>query len=245
MSNPWVGDLSAAEAAERAGAYSQRFDRLAARGQDVHGEADLVAALLGMGGAEGPARGEAAPAGEVGQSGGPLVLDAGCGTGRVAARLAEIGCQTIGVDVDAGMLGQARLRHPTLSWVEGDLADLTASALGLRTGTTGATQTDIDAVVAAGNVMPLLTPGTESRVIAVLAGLLRPGGLLIAGFGLDDAHLPPSAPASARFRSLAHYDQDCSAAGLRLRDRWATWDRAEFGSIQAEAGYAVSVHVRD
>jgi SAM-dependent methyltransferase len=229
VSNPWVGDLSAAEAAERGGAYAERFDRLAARGNDVHGEAELVATLLGM------------TTVTKNSADGPSVLDAGCGTGRVAARLAEIGCQTIGVDVDAGMLGQARLRHPNLSWVESDLAELTASALGLRS----EPRTGMDAIVAAGNVMPLLTPGTETRVIEVLAGLLRPGGLLIAGFGLDDAHLPPSAPASARFRSLAHYDQDCSAAGLRLRDRWATWDRAEFGSIQAEAGYAVSVHIRD
>lgn len=210
MSNPWVGGLDATEAAARASAYSEGFDRLAADGHDVHGEADLVADLL---------------------PGGSLVLDAGCGTGRVAARLSERGYRTVGVDLDPGMLGEARRRHPGLRWIESDLTDLSAELVGTE---------PFAAVVAAGNVMPLLTPGTENSVITALAGLLRPGGLLIAGFGLDNAHLPPSAPASARYRSLSNYDDDCSGAGLHRRDRWAGWDRTE----QAGGGYAVSVHVR-
>ncbi|HST84657.1 MAG TPA: class I SAM-dependent methyltransferase [Kineosporiaceae bacterium] len=223
MSNPWVNGLDPAESAERASAYSRRFEALAARGENVHGEADLVAALLPNGGA---------------------ILDAGCGTGRVAARLAEQGFRAVGVDLDPSMLGQARLRHPTLTWIESDLADLDLELADRNFTDRNFTDRDLtepfDAVVAAGNVMPLLTPGTESKVITVLAGLLSPGGLLIAGFGLDDAHLPPSAPASARFRSLAEYDRACSAAQLRLRERWAGWDRARFDG----GGYAVSVHVR-
>jgi SAM-dependent methyltransferase len=220
MSNPWVGGLDPTESAERASAYSRRFDRLAAGGGNVHGEADLVAALVPSGG---------------------LVLDAGCGTGRVAARLSDVGYRTIGADLDPGMLGEARRRHPGLLWIESDLADLSPAAVGAE---------PFDAVVAAGNVMPLLTPGSEVTVIAALAALLAPGGLLIAGFGLDDAHLPPSAPATARYRSLDAYDGDCSAAGLHLRERWAGWDRSAFtgteltGAEFTGAGYAVSVHVR-
>jgi SAM-dependent methyltransferase len=226
MSNPWVSGLDPAESATRASAYARRFEELAARGESVHGEADLVAALLPNGGA---------------------VLDAGCGTGRVAARLAEQGYRTVGVDLDVGMLGQARRRHPTLTWIESDLADLDRADFDRADFDAGAVGSEpFAAVVAAGNVMPLLTPGTESKVIMVLAGMLQPGGLLIAGFGLDDAHLPPSAPASARFRSLAEYDSVCSAAHLRLRERWAGWDRATFdGSGVDGGGYAVSVHVRD
>ena len=220
MSNPWVGDLDPAASAERASAYAARFDRLAARGGDQHGEADLVTALV--------------PAGA-------LILDAGCGTGRVAARLTEQGYRTVGVDVDAGMLGEARRRHPLLAWIESDLADLVPRRF---TGVLGSGVPEPErsapfaAVIAAGNVMPLLTPGTETAVIEALAALLTPDGLLIAGFGLDDAHLPPSAPADAEFRSLAAYDQACTDAGLRRRDRWATWDRDEFDG----GGYAVSVH---
>jgi SAM-dependent methyltransferase len=219
MSNPWVGDLDPTASAERAGAYAARFDRLAAKGGQ-HGEADLVAALV--------------PAGS-------LVLDAGCGTGRVAARLTEQGYRTVGVDLDPGMLGEARRRHPFLAWIQCDLADLVPQRFAdvLLSGVAIEERSaPFAAVVAAGNVMPLLTPGTETAVIEALAALLPPGGLLIAGFGLDDAHLPPSAPAAAPFRSLISYDAACSAAGLVLQDRWATWSRAPFD----DNGYAVSVH---
>jgi len=50
------------------------------------------------------------------------VLDAGCGTGRVAIELARRGVDVIGVDLDAGMLEQARQKAPDLDWIDGDLA---------------------------------------------------------------------------------------------------------------------------
>ncbi|GHJ18432.1 class I SAM-dependent methyltransferase [Streptomyces albus] len=70
--------------------YQARFDGIAARGGDVHGEATLVRAL-------GPSS----------------VLDAGCGTGRVAIELARHGIDVVGVDVDASMLATARRLGPT------------------------------------------------------------------------------------------------------------------------------------
>ena len=69
--------------------YQARFDRLAATGADVHGEATFVRAYE-------PAR----------------VLDAGCGTGRVAIELARHGIEVVGVDVDASMLATARRLAP-------------------------------------------------------------------------------------------------------------------------------------
>ena len=85
--------------------YQARFDRLAASGADVHGEADLVQR-------RGPAS----------------VLDAGCGTGRVAIELARRGVEVVGVDVDESMLATARRRAPELRWVAADLTD--AASLG-------------------------------------------------------------------------------------------------------------------
>jgi SAM-dependent methyltransferase len=210
--NPWVGDLTPAGARERARTYAARFDALAASGLDTHGEARLVHALV--------------PAG-------CTVLDAGCGTGRVGARLAELGHPVIGVDVDAGMVDLARDRHPQLRWHQVDLADLAPDLDPLLAPGVGA-------VVAAGNVMPLLTPGAEDRAVRRMAAVLAPGGLLVAGFGLDDAHLPPSAPATAPFRDLATYDRACAAAGLEPAQRWAAWDRTPWD----EGAYAVSVHRR-
>lgn len=81
--------------------YQRRFDSLAARGVDVHGEATFV-----MGDSPGSA------------------LDAGCGTGRVAIELARRGVEVVGADRDPSMIATARRRAPELAWVVSDLATL-------------------------------------------------------------------------------------------------------------------------
>jgi SAM-dependent methyltransferase len=189
----------------RGSSYAARFDQLAAKGHDVHGEASFCARLV--------------PAGA-------RVLDAGCGTGRVALRLSELGYDCTGVDLDEDMLRVAKERGPQVPWLAADLAtpDL-ATTLG------GASY---DLVVAAGNVFPFLAEGTEASVVANLAALLRAGGLLVAGFGLDGTHLPRSAAPVP----LASYDAWCADAGLSLETRYATWD----GDPYTGGGYAVSVH---
>ncbi|MDX6739877.1 class I SAM-dependent methyltransferase [Actinocorallia sp. A-T 12471] len=179
--------------------YAARFAALAESGKDVHGEAGFCAALL-------PAASR--------------VLDAGCGTGRVAIRLAELGHECVGVDMDASMLAVARTAAPGLTWIAADLSAFDAPGV-------------FDLVVAAGNVMPLLAPGTEAEAVRRLAAALRPGGLLVAGFGLDRAHLP--VPPSL---TLGEYDSFCAAAGLVLDVRYATWDAEPYEG----GGYAVSVH---
>ena len=173
--------------------YQARFDQLAATGQDVHGEATFVRAYE--------------PA---------TLLDAGCGTGRVAIELARHGVEVVGADLDASMLATARRLAPGIAWVE---ADLTALDLG-RT---------FDVVVMAGNV-PLFTPeGTESALVAGVGRHVASGGVLIAGFSLDRGY------------AIDDYDAHASAAGLTLAERFATWDRQPWVPGGA---YAVSVHRR-
>jgi SAM-dependent methyltransferase len=184
--------------------YASRFSALARSGKDVHGEASFCAALV--------------PAGA-------RVLDAGCGTGRVMIRLAELGYDCVGVDLDESMLAVAREHAPQLPWIQADLAEFDPGRVGVAA--------DFDLVVAAGNIFPLLAPGTEAAVVGRLAAALRPGGLLVAGFGLDEAHLP--VPPSI---TLPEYDDFCAAAGLALAGRFATWD----GDPYDGGGYAVSVH---
>jgi len=151
------------------------------------------------------------------------VLDAGCGTGRVAIELARRGCDVVGVDIDPTMLDTARRKAPCLRWMAADLAD--ATVLDER----GEPQR-FDAAVLAGNVMIFVTPGTEGAVIANLARHLVPGGALVAGFQLIRGRL-----------DLATYDALAAAAGLRLADRWSTWERAPW---RGGGDYAVSVHRR-
>jgi SAM-dependent methyltransferase len=174
--------------------YQARFDSLAASGADVHGEADLVQSF--------------APA---------AVLDAGCGTGRVAIELARRGIDVVGVDIDPGMLAVARRLAPEITWVESDLA---AMELDRR----------FDVVVLAGNVLVFTPPGTEAAVVARCATHVAPAGVLIAGFSLR--------PAGYDLEAL---DRDASEAGLALSDRWATWDRAPW---RDGGDYAVSVFRR-
>ncbi len=175
-------------------AYQARFDRLAASGLDVHGEASFVAAL------------SPAPA---------TVLDAGCGTGRVAVELARRGLQVVGVDVDRSMLERARRVSPDVEWIEHDLTDLDLG----RT---------FDVVLMAGNVPLFTAPGTHAALVAGCARHVAFGGALVAGFQLGPRY------------DLATYDTHCTAAGLALAERYATWDRHPLGP----GHYAVSVHRR-
>jgi SAM-dependent methyltransferase len=179
--------------------YQARFDRLAAEGADVHGEATFVDTLDPR-----PQR----------------VLDAGCGTGRVAIELARRGLDVVGVDVDAGMLAVARRAAPELAWIEHDLATLD---LGPQTA-------PFDVAVMAGNVMIFVQSGTEGDVVAHVARHVRPGGAVVAGFQLKPGGY-----------ELSRYDADCAACGLTLTERYATWDRQPFVAGRG-ADYAVSVH---
>lgn len=204
MTDLWRRIARADAGEDYAVAYAERFRRLAARGVDVHGEAALVQTLVPP-----PAR----------------VLDAGCGTGRVAVRLAELGYDVVGSDVDASMVAVARDEAPHLRWHVGDLAGLEPAALGAPE--------RFDLVLLAGNVVPLVGVEALPEVGRSLAGLVAPGGLVLAGFGLDDAHLPGDCPPVA----LADVDDALAAGGLAAGERWSTWDGAPF---DPSAGYVVA-----
>ncbi len=79
--------------------YDATYQRRAAAGENVHGEADFVQALDRT-----------------------SVLDAGCGTGRVGRELARRGFDVTGVDIDPEMLATARQQAPGVDWLVADLA---------------------------------------------------------------------------------------------------------------------------
>jgi len=185
--NPWL------RSRRRSGdEYDETYERRAAAGENVHGEADFVMEL--------------APR---------SVLDAGCGTGRIARELARRGVATVGVDLDEEMLSTARRKAPHREWYCADLA-----AVGL--------DRVFDVVLLAGNVMIFLTPGSESSVVANLERHLAPGGAFIAGFSLRPGQL-----------TVAEYDRLTAGAGLSLVERWSTWNRDLW---KPGADYQVSVH---
>lgn len=181
--------------------YAVRFVDIAAGGEDIDGEARFVDAM--------------APRGAV-------VLDAGCGVGRVAAALAGSGHTAAGVDADPVLVAKGRELYPGLPLAELDLHELDAEALGSRM-----LPTSYDLVVCAGNVLLFVAEGTERRVVANLAGVLRPGGRAAFGFftgrGYDHDRL----------------DADAAAAGLEREHRFADW---ELRPWTADSDWAVSVY---
>lgn len=183
----WDGD-------DYARRMEERLRQLESSGGSRHGEADLVHSLE--------------PA---------TVLDAGCGTGRVAVELARRGVAVVAVDVDPSMLAKARAASDEVEWVEADLTTLDLAKT-------------FDVVVMAGNVPLFTPPGTEGALVRRAAAHVAAGGCLVAGFQLDRGY------------RLSDYDGECRAAGLVLSSRWSTWEGDSFDPT--DGAYAVSVHHR-
>jgi SAM-dependent methyltransferase len=161
--------------------YVDRFRQLAADGADLAGEARLLDAMVPPG---------------------SRILDAGCGTGRVAGALAARGHTVVGVDLDPALVEAARKDYPGPEFLVADLADLDLES----------TVDSFDAAVVAGNVMVFLAPGSEVDVLTRIAAHVRPDGPIVVGFATD------------REYPLDAFDADVAAAGLRVDQRFATWD---------------------
>ncbi len=172
--------------------FGPRFAALVAGGDDVDGEARLADALCPR-----AAR----------------VLDAGCGMGRVGAALRARGHLVVGVEPQADLVAQSRATYPDLTVVESDVLDLDAEVLAAH----GAPEA-FDLVVAVGNVMVFLAEGTETAVLRRLAGLLAPGGRLLAGFH------PVDGPTTSRDYDPAEFVRDAEAAGLVVQHRFGSYE---------------------
>lgn len=128
------------------------------------------------------------------------ILDAGCGTGRISGELHRRGHQVVGVDVDPALIEAATADHPGPEYVVADLARLHLDG------------PPFDAALLAGNVLVFVAPGSERQVLTRIAEHVRADGVVVTGFATDRAY------------RLDAFDEDCSAAGLLLEHRFATWD---------------------
>src|SRR5699024_4092029 len=133
--------------------YIQRFRDMAARGEDLYGEARLIDAMVPRG---------------------SRILDAGCGPGRVGAYLARQGLTVVGVNVDPVLIDAAKEDHQQGTWVIGDLVDLDLPAAGIPE--------PFDVIVCAGNTITFLAPDTEVEVLRRMADHLVPGVRTVVGF---------------------------------------------------------------
>jgi SAM-dependent methyltransferase len=203
LPNPWL-----AKRRHTGSEYDAPYKAHAAAGMDVHGEANLIEKLLHS------------DLNRTASTQPYRVLDAGCGTGRMAIELARRGVDIVGVDLDEVMLKQARKNAPQLDWRLGDLSSIELDKV-------------FDAIVLAGNVMIYVTPGTEAATLANMAHHLKPGGLLVAAFELT--------PQSWTKLTIESYDQLTKTAGLKKVARWSTWEQEPWDD---DDNYAVSVHTK-
>lgn len=98
---------------------------------------------------------------------GERILDLGCGTGHLTAKIAEAGVHVVGVDRSPEMIRQAREKYPALRFEVMDARELTLGGT-------------FDAVFSNATLHWIKEP---ERVIDGIGILLRPGGRFVAEFG--------------------------------------------------------------
>jgi trans-aconitate methyltransferase len=98
---------------------------------------------------------------------GERILDLGCGTGHLTARIAESGAVVEGLDKSPEMIAQARLNFPELSFREANATSFTM-------------EEPVDAVFSNAALHWVLD---ADSAVACIARCLRPGGRFVAEFG--------------------------------------------------------------
>lgn len=172
---------------------------------------------------------------------GGTVGDVGCGPGHVAAHLAGLGLDVVGVDVSPGMISVARRRYPDLRFEVGTFTDLPA-----------------DDGEWAGAVAPysLIHLDREGRRAAAFELARAVRGWLLVAFHVSDAETP--------MRAVRHHNEwwghevnldfhfldpdevtaDLGAAGFSVVSRTdrEPWDEVEHPSRRS---YLLARHVVD
>jgi trans-aconitate methyltransferase len=98
---------------------------------------------------------------------GEHILDLGCGTGHLTARIAGAGASVTGLDRSPAMLEQARSAYPQLEFVQGDATDFRF-------------QEPFTAIFSNAALHWIRPP---DAVVRSVAGALQPGGRFVAEFG--------------------------------------------------------------
>ncbi|MFI7540030.1 class I SAM-dependent methyltransferase [Actinoplanes sp. NPDC049599] len=156
---------------------------MARNGADLGGEARLIDSMVPRG---------------------ARILDAGCGAGRVGGRLAALGHEVTGVDLDPELIAAAGEDHPGPDWRVGDLAELDLPDR-------------FDVIVCAGNVMTFVAPDTRAGILRRMRAHLGEQGRVAIGFGADRGY------------AFDDFLADATAAGLNPDVLLATWDLRPFG----------------
>jgi trans-aconitate methyltransferase len=144
---------------------------------------------------------------------GEKILDLGCGTGHLTAKIAERGAEVVGLDGSASMIAQARQNYPKLKF---SLADARAFQC----------DEPFDGVFS--NAALHWIPEASS-VIARVAGCLKPGGRLILEMG-------GKGNIARIVRALTMAIEE---AGYPARNPWYFPSAAEYSSLLEERNFEI------
>ncbi|MBD2705327.1 methyltransferase domain-containing protein [Spirosoma sp. BT702] len=100
---------------------------------------------------------------------GERILDLGCGTGELTARIAERGAEVIGLDASLSMIAKARESFPHLSFQQGDARDF-------------GTDQPFDALFS-NATLHWINETEQPSVLAAVFNALKPGGRFVAELG--------------------------------------------------------------
>ena len=145
---------------------------------------------------------------ELARRGGGLLLEIGCGTGRVALALAEAGLAVVGLDLSPDMLAAAAAKRATLP--PGAAARLTLTQADMRDFALAERFATI--IVPFRSFHLLLSEDEQRRCLAACARHLEPGGRL--ALHLFDA--PADVAAGARATILGRESGVSRVTGLRI-----------------------------
>lgn len=98
---------------------------------------------------------------------GERILDLGCGTGHLTARIAEAGAQVVGIDSSAEMIREAKKSYPAIEFLLADARDFRFDQ-------------PFDAVFSNAALHWIREP---EKVVRCVWGALVPGGRFVAEFG--------------------------------------------------------------
>jgi trans-aconitate 2-methyltransferase len=165
---------------------------------------------------------------------GELVLDAGCGSGRITKLLLERGLRVIAVDADAGMVAKAREALPAeVPVLHQDLLDVELDE-------------PVDAVFSSA-VFHWIKD--QERLFARLRGALRPGGRLVAQCGGPGniarvlETIGDVLPVTWYFATPEDTERRLRAAGFREARAWLEPKPMKVGDMEAYLA-AVVLHGR-
>lgn len=102
------------------------------------------------------------------------VLEIACGTGRVAARLAQDGLHVVGVDLSLAMLDVARAKNSSVRWIEGDMRSFEVGE-----------QFNL-AIIPGHSFQFMLTPSDQLAALACAKKHLNAGGRLVVHLDHQD-----------------------------------------------------------